>query len=134
MGEHPTDWKDIDPDWYADLHRNTETVGDELAQGIEPGKRGLSAEEIKELQRGSLRALTDEQLREIPVLPQGSHLRQGATYLDLSDPQRRPFTAMGGMTAEEGHYYVPKDNISYILWNLLIGVTNPERLDIGEEQ
>lgn len=131
---HPTDWKDIAPEWHEDLHPNTDTVEDDLAQGVAPGKRGLTAEAIKQLQQGSLRELTDEQLREIPVLPVGSHLRQGATYLDLSDPQRKPFTAMGNMTAEEGHYYVPKDNIDYTLWNRLTGVTNPERLDIGNAQ
>ena len=68
------------------------------------------------------------------MLPVGSRLRQGGTYLDLSDPQRRPFTAMGGMIAGEDNYYVPKDNIAYTLWNRLIGVTNPDRLDIGEER
>ncbi|MGE5333620.1 MAG: hypothetical protein ACM3N4_02885 [Nitrososphaerota archaeon] len=131
--QHPTDWKDIDPEWREDLNPH---AADIQGQGIaepEAGKFGLTAEAIKALQQGALRELTDEQLREIPVLPVGSRLRQGATYLDLNDPQRRPFTAMGGMVAGEDNYYVPKDNIDYTLWNRLIGVTKPERLDIGEE-
>jgi hypothetical protein len=123
---HPTDWKDIPADEQEDLHPDS--------QELEPGRFGLTAQEIKDLQRGSLRGLTNEQLKEIPVVPVGSRLRQGATYLDLNDPQRRPFTAMGGMVADETNYYVPKDDIDYTLWNRLIGVTNPERLDIADEQ
>jgi hypothetical protein len=123
---HPTDWKDIPADEQEDLHPDS--------QELEPGRFGLTAQERKDLQRGSLRGLTNEQLKEIPVVPVGSRLRQGATYLDLNDPQRRPFTAMGGMVADETNYYVPKDDIDYTLWNRLIGVTNPERLDIADEQ
>jgi hypothetical protein len=123
---HPTDWKDIPADEQEDLHPDS--------QELEPGRFGLTAQEIKDLQRGWLRGLTNEQLKEIPVVPVGSRLRQGATYLDLNDPQRRPFTAMGGMVADETNYYVPKDDIDYTLWNRLIGVTNPERLDIADEQ
>lgn len=132
--QHPTDWKDIAPEWNEDLHPNASAGEGSKAEEPKPGKLGLTAEAIKALQQGSLRELTDEQLREIPVLPVGSHLRQGSTYLDLNDPERRPFTAMGGMVAGEKNYYVPKDNMDYTLWNRLIGVTSPERLDIGEEQ
>lgn len=131
--QHPTDWKDIDPEWREDLHPHAAGAQGQGIAEPEAGKIGLTAEAIKALQQGALRELTDEQLREIPVLPAGSHLRQGATYLDLNDPQRRPFTAMGGMVAGKDNYYVPKDNIDYTLWNRLLGVTKPERLDIGEE-
>ena len=130
--QHPTDWKDIAPEWRDDLHPNASDIQHDEAEKHTPGKFGLTAEAIKALQQGALRDLTDEQLREIPVLPVGSRLRQGATYLDLNDSQRRPFTAMGAMIAGEDNYYVPKDNIDYTLWNRLIGVTNPERLDIGD--
>jgi hypothetical protein len=41
---------------------------------------------------------------------------------------------MGDMVAGASNYYVPKDNIDYTLWNRLIGVTNPERLDIADGQ
>jgi hypothetical protein len=68
------------------------------------------------------------------VLPEGCRLSQGATFLDLSDPQSRAFTAMGGMVAGASNYYVPKDDLDYTLGNRLIGVTNPERLDIAGEQ
>ena|SRR6185437_9453696 len=131
--QHPTDWKDIAPEWNDDLHPNARDIQRQQEEKHAPGKFGLMAEAIKALQQGALRDLTDEQLRAIPVLPVGSRLRQGATYLDLNDSQRRPFTATGAMIAGESNYYVPKDNIDYTLWNRLIGITNPERLDIGEE-
>ena len=62
-------------------------------------------------------------------MPLGARLQQGAVYLDLACPAHRPFTAKGGMVADLDHYYVPKDEIDYVLWNRLTGVTNPERLD-----
>jgi hypothetical protein len=37
--------------------------------------------------------------------------------------------AMANMTAEEGHYYVPKKDTDYLLWNRLNQVSNPARLD-----
>jgi hypothetical protein len=132
--QHPTDWKDIPPEWDQDLHPSGAPGQSQEVGELETGKFGLTAAEIKELQQGPLRELTDEQLKEIPVLPVGSRLRQGATYLDLNEPRRRPFTAMGGMVAGENNYYVPKDNIDYTLWNRLIGVTDPERLDIADER
>lgn len=36
---------------------------------------------------------------------------------------------MGGMEAGANNWYVPKTEVSYWLWNRLIGVENPERLD-----
>lgn len=72
---------------------------------------------------------TDDELKQIPVLPQGSRLEQGATYIDLKDSERKEFTAMGGMEASADNWYVPKTEVSYPLSNRLIGVQNPERLD-----
>ena len=132
--KHPTDWNDNLPEWEHELHPEGSPGEFQGARELEPGKAGLTAADIKELRQGPLRELTDKQLRDIPVLPEGSRLRQGATYLDLNDPERRPFTAMGGMVAGVNNYYVPKDDIDYTLWNRLIGVTNPERLDIADGQ
>lgn len=48
------------------------------------------------------------------ALPEGAPLEEGATYIDLSDPQRREFTATGKMHADRAHWYVPKDNIQSV--------------------
>ena len=65
--------------------------------------------------------------RDLNRLP--PELEQGATYLDLANPNARPFKALGGMTAGPDNLYIPKDEVDYLLWNRLTGVSTPERLD-----
>jgi hypothetical protein len=38
------------------------------------------------------------------------------------------------MVAELDHYYVPKKLVDYVLWNRLIGVDNPERVQQADER
>ena len=80
-----------------------------------------------------LEGITDDGLKQIPVLWDGTRLEQGATYIDLRDPQRREFRATGDMVATPEHWYVPKDAVDYELWNRLVGVSNPERLYAPQE-
>ncbi len=127
---HHADRNNVDPQWKQDLHQNENL--DERAMA--DGRSGRTAATIKDLQQGPLRLLSHEQLKEIPVLDVGRHLRQGATYLDLADERRQPFTAMGSMVADADHYYAPKDDMDYMLWNRLIGVTPPERQSSADEQ
>lgn len=111
-----------------DLHKGTppgELVGEDVHQSE---YMGLDADSIKDL-RGRLPGLTDAELRQLPVEPEGYQLRQGATYVDLRDPDLKPFTAMGGMTARRGQALVPKSDTDYLLWNRIVGVRNPEQLD-----
>ena len=89
---------------------------------------GLTAYDIKELY-GKLADLTDDELKNIPILPIGTRLEQGAKYIDLEHLEQGEFVATAGMVAEEGHYYVPKKETDYILWNRLRQVNNPARLD-----
>jgi hypothetical protein len=77
--------------------------------------------------------LIDNDLKQIKVLPEGERLQQGATYIDLNDLDRGEFTATGNMRAREHNYYVPKDEVHYLLWNLLIGVDNPDQLGTAKE-
>ena len=88
-------------------------------------ERGLrTAHDVKEVHR-ALAGFEDDDLKQIPILPVGSRLSQGATYIDLAGAPPREFTATGEMAAEEGKYYVPKDAVPYILWNRLIGEPKP---------
>lgn len=88
----------------------------------------IMAYDIKELY-GKLADLTDDELKDIPVLPLGSRLEQGAKYIDLLHREQGEFVATAGMVADEDHYYVPKKETDYIIWNRLRQVGNPARLD-----
>jgi hypothetical protein len=75
----------------------------------------------------------DDELKPIPIVPPGTRLEQGATYVDLQDPRLDEFTATGDMAAGPNNWYVPKSDVDYQLWNRLIGVVNPERLGEADE-
>jgi hypothetical protein len=125
--QHPDEWR-------GDLNPNANAGVNDGLLGKNPVQAGnvRTAYDLKDL-HNRLQGFTDNELQEIVVLPQGSRLEQGATYIDLRDPQPKEFTAMGGMEAGPENWYVPKSGIDYVLWNRLIGVTNPERLDQAGE-
>lgn len=126
----PTDQK---PDEFQqDLNPNLMAGRNVGLEGPHPEKSGLDASQIKEL-HSKLEGFTNDELTQIVVLPQGSRLEQGAKYIDLNDPQRQEFTAMGSMEAGSDNYYVPKTEVGYQIWNRLIGVQNPERLGEANE-
>jgi len=124
--QHPESWRsDLNPDAMAG-----QNVG---VAGPHPETDARTAYDLKDLHR-RLRDFSDDTLKSILVLPPGSRLEQGATYVDLHDPDCREFTAMGSMEAGRDNWYVPKDQVDYQLWNRLIGVTNPERLGQASER
>ncbi len=79
-----------------------------------------------------MQRLSDDELRRIPVLKPGTRLQQGAVYMDLLAEKCAEFKAMGGETADKDHLYVPKNETDYVLWNRLLGIDNPARLDEAE--
>ena len=91
-----------------------------------------TAYDIKAAHR-RLNHLLDDDLKQIVVQPEGARLKQGATYVDLNDLERGEFTATGDMTAGPNNWYVAKTDVHYNLWNLLIGVEEPERLGTTKE-
>lgn len=118
--KHPDEWAgDLEPNHMA---------GQNIGEAAGEREQGLpTAYDVKEVHR-SLRGFSDDDLKSIPVLPEGTRLQQGATYLDLSDSRREEFTATGEMQAGSGKQYVPKDEVPYPLWNRLRGIEDPERL------
>jgi hypothetical protein len=116
--KHPDEWqRDLNPDHLA-------------GQNIGPGSAGTraSADRTAFHMRKSgmdLRGMGDDELKQIPVLPDGERLQQGATYVDLYEQPRREFTARGDMSAAAGNAYVPKDRVPYQVWNRLIGEPKP---------
>lgn len=114
--KHPEEWvRDLNPEQLAG--QNIGAVSEE-----ELGNR--TAYDVKEVHR-LLGSLDDDDLKQIPILPRGTRLQQGATYIDLAEASPREFTATGDMSAEEDHYVVPKDQVPYPLWNRLIGEQKP---------
>lgn len=110
---HPDEWEhDLNPDFLAGMNYGLE--------GPHAEQLMLTAYEIKTL-HGRLPAFSNEELKQIPILPEGSRLEQGATYLDLNDPQRRAFTATADMEGGPHHLYVPKSEVPYPLWDRLVG-------------
>jgi hypothetical protein len=96
-------------------------------------KDTATAYDIKAIHR-QFHGFTDDELKRIPILPQGARLEQGATYVDLQDEGLEEFSATGDMEAGPGNWYVPKSEVDYQLWNRLIGLTNPERLGEADEE
>jgi len=84
-----------------------------------------TAYDVKELNRALAGDFTDDDLKQIPILPSGTALEQGATYVDLAASPREAFKTNAGRHAEAGHFYVPKNRTPYEIWNRLIGRERP---------
>src|SRR5207237_2810684 len=118
-------------DFVEDL-RPDNFAGANYGLRSEPHDIGLRASDIKEL-HDKLADLTDDELRNIVIVPLGERLEQGAKYIDLLHLERGEFVATADMVSDEDHYYVPKKHTDYVLWNRLRQVSNPARLDESEE-
>jgi hypothetical protein len=115
----PESRRDLNPDAAAGINYGL--------VGSHPEKDNpRTAYDVKEAHR-LLPDFSDDQLKQLPVLPAGSRLEQDATYLDLADPGRREFKATSGMEAGPDRLLVPKGAVDYQLWNRLRGVTDPSR-------
>jgi hypothetical protein len=100
--------------------------------GAQADKSARTAYDLKPV-HNRLDHLLDDDLKQIRVLEEGTRLRQGATYFDLKHPERGEITATAEMSAGPDNWYVPKSEVPYNLWNLLIGVDEPERLGTTRE-
>jgi hypothetical protein len=97
-------------------------------QGENQGREDdtISAYDLKELHRQL--DLEDDELKLIPVLAEGTQLKQGAVYLDLHHPENGEFKPTGDMLAGPGQWIVPKKQVDHELWNRLLGIRDPNRL------
>jgi hypothetical protein len=120
--QHPEPWRqDLNPDALAGQNRGPATdVAEQSARTLY---------DYKDLHR-RFSGLADDDLKQVPVLAPGMRLQQGATYFDLNDADRGPFTATGDIVAGPENRFVPKSQVDYQLWNRLVGVDEPAR--IGE--
>jgi hypothetical protein len=109
-----------------DLNPNSAAGQNSGLESQQASKDAPSAFDMKELHE-RLTGFTSEEMRRIQVLPPGTRLEQGATYVDLNKLYEGEFKARGDMEAGPNTLYVPKSEVDYQLWNKLIGVENPER-------
>jgi len=93
----------------------------------QPAKTAPTAYDVKPVHR-RLQGFADDELKQIRILPAGSHLEQGATYLDLANLARGEFTATGNMEVGSHQWMIAKKEVPYQLWNRLLGVETPERV------
>lgn len=118
--KHPPEYqKDMNPNAAAGInHGNV---------GPHPEKNSRRmAYDVKQV-HALLKDMTSDQLKQIPILDAGSRLEQDATYIDLTDPDRKEFTAAFGMEVGPDNLIIPKTEVDYQTWNLLRGVTDPAR-------
>lgn len=113
-----------DDDFERDLKRDP-LAGQNIGADMDRDLGLRSAYDVREIHRAL--DMSDDELREIPLVPQGERLQQGGTYLDLRNPRRGEFTAMGDVAAENGTAYVAKDQVPYTTWNKLRGIDDPRR-------
>jgi hypothetical protein len=112
--QHPEQWRaDLNPDAMAGQNLGTAT------KATPPGSR--TAYDHKDAHR-RLSNLVDDDLKQIPILEEGTRLEQGATYVDLNDLDNGELTARGDMVAGPGTLYVAKDSVDYVMWNVLTEV------------
>ena len=125
LNKHPEEYRrDLNPNAMA---------GQNIGAGeTSPQESARTAYDIKQVHR-KFDHLLDADLKQIRVLPEGSRLQHGATYFDLNHPERGEITATGEMSAEADNWYVAKADTHYNLWNLIIGVDNPDRLGTTRE-
>ncbi len=104
-------------------------AGQNIARtGPDPEKHNpRTAYDVKEAHR-QLVDWTDDDLKQVPLLPAGTRLEQGATYVDLREPARREFTATGDMQVPSDGLYVPKSEVDFRTWNRLLGIRTAERI------
>ncbi len=117
-------------DSFSDDLRSENTAGEN--QGPRNYESTLdysrTAYDIKSMHQ-ILADLTDDELKSIVLVSEGSRLQQGAKYIDLEHLEQGEFVAEANMIAEAGHSYVPKKEVDYVLWNRLNQVDDPTRLD-----
>ena len=120
--QHPEEYRaDLNPEYRAGQNDNSSTT------------ETRTAYDIKELHQ-QISDLRNDELKQIPVLVEGTRLEQGAVYYDLRHPDRGEVKARADMVAGPDNWFVPKSGMDYELWNLLTGEADPERLGALTQQ
>lgn len=107
-------------DFDKDL-RPHEMSGENHGAGTAQNEKAApSAYEFKEL-HDRFPQFSSADLKNIPILPVGTRLDQGATYFDLMNPEKGEYSAVASEVVGENERIVPKTEVGYPLWNRLTG-------------
>src|SRR5215208_5736280 len=97
--KHPDEWqRDLNPNHLAGQNIGSASDDNTVPPAVTAfhlRKRGVD-----------VGPLDDEELKQVPVLPPGERLQQGATYVDLTHQPTVEFTARADMTTRPGDAYV----------------------------
>ena len=116
------------PDRREDDLNPDRLQGQNIGPSSAEDSNARTAAQIKEVTE-LLPNFRNDELREIPIVPRGNRLKQGAVYLDLRKPASGSFQATAEMTAGPENLYVPKAEVAYEYWNRLIETLCPDRTD-----
>jgi hypothetical protein len=115
--KHPTEWSgDLNPNRMEGQNIGPSSKRNDL--------RANTAADIDVL-AGRLNDFSRDELSQIPIVPTGTKLKQGAVYLDMRIPASVPFTATADLKATEMNHYAPKAEIPYQLWDRLVAALGP---------
>ena len=121
------DPSEVDDDLTVNNH-----TGENSGMRSLPSDDAQSANTIKSMHSTTLADLTNDELKSVQILPEGTRLQQGAKYLDLHHLEQGEFAATAEMVAGPENAYVSKKETGYMLWNRLNQVDTPARLDEAE--
>lgn len=108
---NPTGPEPVDESFAEDLAQESpESIRLAQQEGVTP------ASEDKDLV-DTMPGLQQDDLAQLSVLAPGTPLEQGSVYLDLANPSRGPFKAIGGQEVGQGDRIVAKKTTDYELWN-----------------
>jgi hypothetical protein len=88
-----------------------------------PSPRRRTAFEVRHDHR-VLHDLTVDLLRHIPLVPDGARLLRRAEYLDLHDPARADFRALGDEIVRPGQRLVARSEVSTEAWSDLLDASD----------
>ena len=120
------------PDRREDDLNPDRLQGQNIGPSSAEDSNARTAAQIKEVTE-LLPNFRNDELKEIPIVPRGSRLKQGAVCLDLRKPASGSFQATGEMTAGPENLYVPRAEVAYEYWNRLIETLCPDRTDTSAE-
>jgi hypothetical protein len=121
LHKHPEPYQhDLNPDAMA---------GQNIGLGeTQPSKEASTAYDVKSVHR-QFREFSDAELKLLRILPEGSRLEQGATYIDLRNLEVGEFTATGEMHAGPNNWMVAKKEVPYEIWNRLRSETKTQPIE-----